>query len=167
MLKQDSREHEQTWDSLTMVRAFSQWRKHSLGEMSNSRSLVNNWRQLLVLWMRNYPTELTSCSIYSRLERWPMNLGWARWRSEKKWVSGTVIRGLLPWQALRRSPGMHNTSDCDMVIAEARGVRSAGGQLRWIIWTGRKAERGCGGQPEQCPYSIAVKIFLPWGVIGA
>ena len=84
MLKQDSREHEQTWDSLTTVRAFSQWRKQSLGEMSNSRSLVNNWRQVLVLWMHNYPTELTTCSIYSRLERWPVNLGWARWRSEKK-----------------------------------------------------------------------------------
>jgi hypothetical protein len=65
-----------------------------LGEMSNSRSLVNDWKQLLVLWMRNYPTELTTCSIYSSHERWPVNLDWARWRSEKEWVTNVVIRVL-------------------------------------------------------------------------
>jgi hypothetical protein len=104
MLKQDSGEHEQTWDSLTTMRAFSRWWKHSLAEMSNSWSLVNNWRQLLVLWMCNYPTELTACSIYSRLERWPVNLRRNARQPEKKKVTGAVIRGLLPWQALWRPP---------------------------------------------------------------
>jgi hypothetical protein len=75
-LKQDSREYEQTWDSLTTVRAFSRWRKHSLGEMGNLWSLVNDWRQLLVLWMRNYPTKLTVCSIYRTWGRWLVNLSW-------------------------------------------------------------------------------------------
>jgi hypothetical protein len=35
---------------------------------------VNNWRQVLVLWMGNYPTELMACSIYRSPERWPVNL---------------------------------------------------------------------------------------------
>jgi hypothetical protein len=56
-----------------------------------------------VLWMRNYPMELTTCSIYNRFERWPVNLRRDVRRPEKK-VTGAVIRGLLPWQALRRPP---------------------------------------------------------------
>jgi hypothetical protein len=35
MLKQDSREHEQTWDSLTTVRAIPRRWKAGLGEMRN------------------------------------------------------------------------------------------------------------------------------------
>jgi hypothetical protein len=61
---------------------FLWWRKHRLGAMSNSRSLVNDWRQLLVLWMRNYPTELTACSIYSRHERWSGN--WTKTRGGRR-----------------------------------------------------------------------------------
>jgi hypothetical protein len=33
-----------------------------------SASLVNNWRQVLVLWIGNYPMELMACSIYRVLE---------------------------------------------------------------------------------------------------
>jgi hypothetical protein len=39
------------------------------------------------------------------LERWPMNLGWARWRSEKKWVTGAVIRGLHRGRPTDEEPG--------------------------------------------------------------
>jgi hypothetical protein len=41
-----------------------------LGEMSNSEALVNNWRQVLVLWMGDYPMELMAYSIYRLSERW-------------------------------------------------------------------------------------------------
>jgi hypothetical protein len=40
-----------------------------MGEVSNSEALVNNWRQVLVLWMGNYPTEFMACSIYRVRER--------------------------------------------------------------------------------------------------
>jgi hypothetical protein len=42
-----------------------------LGAMSNSRPLVNDWRQAWVLWMGDYPTELAMRSIYNGLKRWP------------------------------------------------------------------------------------------------
>jgi hypothetical protein len=38
--------------------------------------------------VRAYPTDPSVCSIYRVLERWRVNLGWARWRSEKKGVTG-------------------------------------------------------------------------------
>jgi hypothetical protein len=34
-----------------------------------------------------------------------------------------------PWRPPRRSSDVRNTGDCDVVIAEARGVRSTGSQL--------------------------------------
>jgi hypothetical protein len=34
-----------------------------------------------------------------------------------------------PWRPSRRSSDMYSTGDCDVVIAEARGVRSSGSQL--------------------------------------
>ena len=36
----------------------------------------------MVLWMRNYPTVLTACSIYSRHERWPGN--WMKTRGGRR-----------------------------------------------------------------------------------
>jgi hypothetical protein len=57
-----------------MARSFSRCQKPDMGEMSNSWSLVNNWRQVLVLWMGNYPTELMAYSIYRSPERWLVNL---------------------------------------------------------------------------------------------
>jgi hypothetical protein len=38
--------------------------ENRFGEVSNSGALVNNWRQVLVLWMGNYPTKLMASSIY-------------------------------------------------------------------------------------------------------
>jgi hypothetical protein len=35
MLEQESREYEQTWNTLTMVRALSWWRRTDLGRMRN------------------------------------------------------------------------------------------------------------------------------------
>jgi hypothetical protein len=49
MLKQESREHEQTWNTLTTVRALPRWRKTELGEMGNWRVVVANRRQERVL----------------------------------------------------------------------------------------------------------------------
>jgi hypothetical protein len=45
-----------------------------LGEMGNWVALVNNWRQVLVHWMRIYLAEPWVRSIYSMLERWLVNL---------------------------------------------------------------------------------------------
>jgi hypothetical protein len=69
VLKQESKEQDRTWSALTTVRSFSRRRKTDFGELGNSGALVNNWRQVLVLWMGNYPTELMACSIY-RVHEW-------------------------------------------------------------------------------------------------
>jgi hypothetical protein len=69
MLKQESREHEPTWSTLSTVRLFPRWRKTDLGEMNNSGAPVNNWWQVLMLWMDNYSTKLMACSIYRVCER--------------------------------------------------------------------------------------------------
>jgi hypothetical protein len=50
--------------------SLSRRRKTDLEEVSNSGALVNNWRQVLVLWMGNYPTKLRVYSIYRVSERW-------------------------------------------------------------------------------------------------
>ena len=84
MLKQEGREHEQTWSTLTTVSQHTAARRTKLGEERNWEALVDNPGQGLVQWMRNYLIEPRVHSIYSMLERWPVNLGWARWRSEKK-----------------------------------------------------------------------------------
>jgi hypothetical protein len=56
--------------------------------------------QLLVLWMGDYPTELTACSIYSVLERWPVNLMERRGGRRKRGLLALGIsgfhRGKLP-----------------------------------------------------------------------
>jgi hypothetical protein len=53
-----------------------------IGAMSNSRSLVNDWRQAWVLWMGNYPMELMVCPIYRVRERWPVN--WTKTRGGRR-----------------------------------------------------------------------------------
>jgi hypothetical protein len=45
-----------------------------LGEKSNSWALVSNWEHKQLDWMLDYLTEPRVCSIYSLLERWPVNL---------------------------------------------------------------------------------------------
>jgi hypothetical protein len=76
MLKQESREHEQTWNSLTTVRALPRWRKTELGEMGNWRVVVANQRQERVLRLGDDLTQQTVPSIYSGAKRWPVNLVW-------------------------------------------------------------------------------------------
>jgi hypothetical protein len=69
-----------------------------LGEVSNLWALVNNWRQVLVLWMGNYPTELMACSIYRALECWPVNLssrGGGRGEGALVQAIGGIYRGKL------------------------------------------------------------------------
>jgi hypothetical protein len=74
MLKQEGREHEQTWSTLTTVSLHTVAWRTILGEERNWEALVDNPGQGLVQWMRNYLTEPRVHSIYSMLERWPVNL---------------------------------------------------------------------------------------------
>jgi hypothetical protein len=76
MLKQESREHEQTWNMLTMVRALPRWRKTELGEMGNWRAVVANRRQERVLRLGDDLTQQTVPSIYSGAKQWPVILVW-------------------------------------------------------------------------------------------
>jgi hypothetical protein len=89
-----------TWNKLATVRTLLRWRRTDLGETRNSRSLVNDWKQDLVLWMRNYPMKLTATSIYSRQEWWPVNRTTTRGgrRSRKSLAQGIrgIHRGELP-----------------------------------------------------------------------
>jgi hypothetical protein len=80
--------------------------------------------------MRDYPTELTTASIYSRQERWPVNLDWdARW-SEEWEVTGTVDSWRIPWRAPRRwSDGLSESRRCGK-CAQARGARPWSGCFR-------------------------------------
>jgi hypothetical protein len=64
MLKQEDREHEQTWSTLTTARALPRWQKASLGEIQNWQALMSNWWHGLVSWVIDYLTNLTVCSIY-------------------------------------------------------------------------------------------------------
>jgi hypothetical protein len=70
--------------------------------VSNSRALANNWRQVLVLWMGSYPTELMAGSIYKVSERWcPI------WRNcvgsrEGGWVTAVIYHGNRRGIELRR-----------------------------------------------------------------
>jgi hypothetical protein len=67
--------------------------------MSNSRSLVNDWRQVWVLWMGDYPTELTVRSIYNGLKQWSgiwtKTRGGRRNRKSLARVIGVFRRGEL------------------------------------------------------------------------
>ena len=78
VLKQEGREHEQTWSMLTTVSQHTAARRTKLGEERNWEALVDNPGQGLVQWMRNYLTEPRVHSIYSMLERWPVN--WTKTR---------------------------------------------------------------------------------------
>jgi hypothetical protein len=41
-----------------------------LGEVGNWEALVDDWRQEMVLWMRNNLVELTGAAIYRLHRRW-------------------------------------------------------------------------------------------------
>jgi hypothetical protein len=65
MLKQDSREHEQTWKSLTTVRAQGTVFLVDLGEIPNWGNLVDDSSHGLLHWLHNYLAERTGAAIYS------------------------------------------------------------------------------------------------------
>ena len=69
MMKQESRENEQTWNKLATARALSRWRKTYLGRKRNWRAVVANRRQERLLWLRDYLTELMVYLIYNVQER--------------------------------------------------------------------------------------------------
>jgi hypothetical protein len=73
-LKQVNRGHEQTRDEPATARCSRGGGLANLGELGNWAALVNNWRQVLVHWMRIYLAEPLLRSIYSMLERWLVNL---------------------------------------------------------------------------------------------
>jgi hypothetical protein len=93
MLKQKNREHEQTWNSLTTVRALSWWRKIGLGEMGNWRVVVANRRQERVLRLRDDLTQQTVPSIYSGAKRWQVNLVWHNGGRRRKELLAHEISG--------------------------------------------------------------------------
>jgi hypothetical protein len=98
VLKQESRGQDQTWIEMATMRSqgtvFLRWWKHRLGAMSDSRLLVDNWRQAWVLWMGDYPMELTVGSIYSRHERWPGNWTKTRGGRRRRKLLVQLIRGV-------------------------------------------------------------------------
>ena len=65
VLKRESRGHERTCSTLAMVRCSRGGIHTDLGEMGNWAALVDNWRQVLVRWTRNYLAEFPGASIYS------------------------------------------------------------------------------------------------------
>jgi hypothetical protein len=73
-----------------------------LGEIPNWGVLVDDSRHWLLCWVHNYLAEQAGSAIYRLPQRWPVNLR-ETWWPEKK-VTSAVVRGLLPWQALRRPP---------------------------------------------------------------
>ena len=54
------------------------------GEIPNWEALVDDSRHELLDEGLDYLMEPWVCAIYRRLERWPVNLDWARWRSKKE-----------------------------------------------------------------------------------
>jgi hypothetical protein len=84
MLKQDSREHEQTWKSLTTVRAQGTVFLVDLGEIPNWGNLVDDSSHGLLHWLHNYLAERTGVTIYSLQRRWrPISRGCAGGRRGK------------------------------------------------------------------------------------
>jgi hypothetical protein len=92
---------------------FLRWRKHRLGAMRNSWSLVNDWRQAWVLWMGDYPMELTMRSIYNGLKRWlgiwTKTCGGRKNRKSRAWLVSFVVAN-SPTMNRHRKP-----SYCDVV----------------------------------------------------
>jgi hypothetical protein len=72
MLKQECREHEQTWNKLATARALSRWRKIDLGRKRHWRAMVANRRQERVLWLRDHLMELAACvgDLFSSASAW-------------------------------------------------------------------------------------------------
>jgi hypothetical protein len=69
-LKQESKDHERTWNELATVRLLCAVFRTDLGEIPNWGSLVSNWRHERVDWMLEYLAEPRVCSIYRILEQW-------------------------------------------------------------------------------------------------
>jgi transposase len=77
-------------------------RKTYLGETRNLETLVDDPRQWLVRWMRNYLAELTGAAIYRVLRWWRLILRRrARDRREGKSLAQALL-WLLPGQCLRQ-----------------------------------------------------------------
>jgi hypothetical protein len=93
VLKRESREHEQTCSTLATVRSLRTMLGTDLGEISNWRALVSNWRHGLVDWVLDYHTNPMAHSIYRTLERWPVNLGWHGGSRREKGALAQAIGG--------------------------------------------------------------------------
>jgi hypothetical protein len=91
VLKQESRGQDRTWSALATVRPSLRRRKTDLGEVSNLGALVSNWRHERVCWVHSYLAEPRVCSIYSALERWPVNL---RWRCGGRREKGALAQAI-------------------------------------------------------------------------
>jgi hypothetical protein len=65
---------QRTWDELTTARSHRLVFLGDLGEIPNWGVLVDDSRHWLLCWVHNYLAEQAGSVIYSRLERWPVNL---------------------------------------------------------------------------------------------
>jgi hypothetical protein len=103
VLKQEDSGHERTWNSLATARSHRSVFLVDLGEIPNWGALVDDSRHGLLDEGLDYLTEPWVCAIYSRLERWPVNLRETCGGRRKR---GSLARDWwqLSWQAPRRPP---------------------------------------------------------------
>jgi hypothetical protein len=106
--------------------------------------------------MCDYPAELMTGSIYSRQERWPVNLDWDARRSEEWKVTSAVDSWRIPWRAPQRwSDGLSESRRCGK-CAQARGARPWSGCLRrthlkhpWLAQYGGRSNLVVGVYPRR------------------
>jgi hypothetical protein len=99
VLKQESKEHEQTWNELATVRLLCAVFWTDLGEIPNWGSLVGNWRHERVDWMLDYLAEPRAGSIYRIHEQWRLIRGKMRsdqreWGALAQVIGGIYLGGL-------------------------------------------------------------------------
>jgi hypothetical protein len=75
VLKQESKDHERTWNELATARSLCAMFRTDFGEIPNWGSLVSNWRHEWVDWMLDYLAEPTAGSIYRIHEQWRLIRG--------------------------------------------------------------------------------------------
>jgi hypothetical protein len=161
MLKRGSRHHGLTGIVLATVRLFSRCSWADLGEVQNSRSLVNDWGWFLV----------AGCVMILRSSRWLQFIGSDREHNEFErrivicktgWVTSGRATWLLPWRHLWRSPDMRSTVSHNVVKRLDTRRTAVMVQRRWESyprdrWARGKVRRLAGVVSS----STAVLILLP------
>jgi hypothetical protein len=89
-----------------MVRSHRSVFLSDLGEIPNWGALVDDSRHGLLHWLHNYLAEQAGSTIYSRLERWPVNLRETRVGRRRRRLLARAIGG----NYRGKLPGDHRTS---------------------------------------------------------